>query len=115
MRIPPNADPDLAACLKELDERLQRLGSSTSSSPDPNLQGRRITNAGAAQGPADYTTFKQVIETVQSAINSSEARQKVARADLLSAIMASARASTAPAALADVPEWLATVIANVPR
>lgn len=113
MKIPTDASPALQAALKDLDERLTRLGASTANTANQNLRGARVTNAGQAQAMTDYTTLEQVLAVVRQAITEAEQTWSKERGQLLADIAAAARASTAPAALADVPAWLATVVSNM--
>ena len=114
MKIPTDASPGLQAALKDLDERLTRLGSSSANTGNLNLKGQRATNAGKAEAMADYVTLAQALDLVKSAVEEQVpaviAKERTA---FVERFAAAARGAAAPAAVGDVPTWLATILTTL--
>ena len=109
--MPPDASPALREALKELADRLDRLGSSTTQNAD--LKGKRFMNAGKAELMAEYTTLLQVLDLLRTARTEIEQAQVKARADMLAQLASAAETTPAPAALGDLPTWLAGIFSSV--
>lgn len=110
MKVPTELTlPQVRRAVLDIHERLARIG--TSEAQNQDLRGTRMTNAGKAVELQDYVTLEQALDLVRSAVQE-EVPALIAhdRATFVERLTAAIRASTAPAAVADVPTWLADIL-----
>lgn len=104
MRVPADASQAVREAIRDIHAELARLGSSASQNKD--YRGARVMNAGDGVADTDYVTVRQHQETA-------DASSAAARASLVSDLMAEVKVAAPPAALTDVPSWLAAILARL--